>query len=140
MENGADLDVKDNRQKTPRDYALDIGHLNTAKILRYYNSRGLDTTIGYDSLPRLNEDATKCASDIQAYVNYVTGLEPFSVMNPKSQQIGELLPTNDPDFEWKEEFGDMDRHLEIAKDTAADWTIVVYPSMYSLYTDLVHYR
>ena len=140
LENGADLNMKDNRQKTPRDYALDIGHLNTAKIMRYYNLRGLDNAIGYDALPKLNEDATASASEIQEYVDFVSGLEPFSVLNPKSQEIREMLPANDPNLKWKEEFDDLDRHLETAKETAQYWNIDVYPSMYRLYTDLNLYR
>ena len=140
MENGADLDVKDNRQKTPRDYALDIGHLNTAKIMRFYNLRGLDNAYGYDSLPKLNEDATASASAIQEYVDFVSGLELFSALNPKSQEIRELLAANDSNLEWKEEFDDLDRHLETAKDTALHWNVDVYPSMYRLYTDLSLYR
>ena len=131
--------MKDNRQKTPRDYALDIGHLNTAKIMRFYNLNGFDRG-SYNSLPRLNEDATASASEIQEYVDYVNGLESFATLNPKSQEIREMLPQNDPNLEWKEKFDDLDRHLETAKTTAQNWNIDVYPSMYRLYTDLNLYR
>ena len=137
LESGGDLGAKDtveHSHKTPREWAMDVNHVNIAKMMRFYNLQGFDRS--YDALPKLNEEATASASEIQEYCDYVNGLQKFADLNPKAQEIKDMLP----DQKWKEDFDLMDTHLTTAQSNAMSWNVKVYPSMYRAYTDLNNYR
>ena len=84
---------------------------------RFYDVGKENNPIG--KLPDLSEKASGSASMIQAYVDFV--LEQTTFASMADEEIAKLGKKHG----WKANFGELDTHLNLAKDHAVSWNIDV---------------
>ena len=117
---------------TPEQMAEARGHAATAQFIRYLQvqgepifhsfSRNYETdkaTKPLGKLPDLFGNASESAGAIQNYVNFVQQQTSFSsLVDEQLKKLGEK-------FKWAENMGELDIHLDQAKEHAIIWNVDV---------------